>query len=354
MNKMTNIHLPDILMKFFQNSLDKIFIFDRHSQIIALNDAAKNILPNDVFNELISGHTKAICTVCEGYTTEDEMQTCQSCYLFDREDDINSFQVYLDTIDEGTVPYSASLQTIDNELAIRMLILRDVTEQMKTQEQLYQKLQMNRIIEAQENERKRISRELHDSFAQELLSLLVEIRLMKYVTKDQKVISHMRQAEDKLADLLEDIQHLSVELRPSALDNLGLEAAFRSHFKMIEKNYGLIVNFVSNIKEKRYSGTIETNIYRICQEAVLNALKYARVDEIYVHLIEKNDTLYLTVEDHGIGFVVEGKDPQGSGLGLYGMKERAELLHGLFSLHSMLNKGTIVKVEVPLLKEKEK
>src|SRR5690625_8022601 len=104
MNKMTNIHLPDILMKFFQNSLDKIFIFDRHSQIIALNDAAKNILPNDVFNELISGHTKVICTVCEGYTTEDEMQTCQSCYLIDRVDNIISFQVYFDTIDEDTVP----------------------------------------------------------------------------------------------------------------------------------------------------------------------------------------------------------------------------------------------------------
>lgn len=354
MNEMTQISLPNVLMKFFQNSSDKIFIFDRDTQILALNDAAKNILPDDVFKRLLSGQTKAICSVCEGYTSEDAMRTCQSCYLFDRSNDVHAFQVYFNTVDQEMVPFTASLQTIDPEEGIRMLILRDVTEQMKTQEQLYQKLQMNRIIEAQENERKRISRELHDSFAQELLSLLVEMRVLKYVTKEQKVVDKLRHTEEKLAHLLEDIQHLSVELRPSTLDNLGLEAAFRSHFKMIEKNYGLIVNFNSNVKEKRYSGAIETNIYRICQEAVLNALKYAQVDEIFVHLTEKNDSLYLIVEDHGIGFAIEEEDPQGSGLGLYGMKERAELIHGYFSIHSTLNKGTIVKIEVPLSKEKEK
>src|SRR5690625_4517503 len=116
---------------------------------------------------------------------------------------------------------------------------------------------MNRIIEAQENERKRISRQLHDSFAQELLSLLVDIRVMKYMTQEKSILAKMYDAERKLADLLEDIQHLSVELRPSTLDHLGLEAAFRSHFKMIEKNYGLTVNFVSNVKAKRYSGAVE-------------------------------------------------------------------------------------------------
>lgn len=350
---MTDLNLPNILMKFFQNSLDKIFIFDRHSQVIALNDAAKNILPNKTFHELVAGNSKAICVVCQGYTTTDELRTCQSCFLFERDDDIKSFQVYLDTIDQGIVPYSASFQTIDQKQGIRMLILRDVTEQMKTQEQLYQKMQMNRIIEAQENERKRISRELHDSFAQELLSLLVETRVIKYVTKEKDVLDQIQETEKKLANLLEDVQHLSVELRPSTLDNLGLEAAFRSHFKMIEKNYGLVVNFISTINEKRYSGAIETNIYRICQEAVLNALKYAQTDEIFVRLEAVNDTLYLTIEDYGVGFTVDENDPQGSGLGLYGMRERAELLRGVFFVHSRLNEGTRVSVEVPLSKGKE-
>src|SRR5699024_8360534 len=101
MNKTTDVHLPSILMKFFQNSLDKIFIFDRHSQVIALNGAAKNILPSNTFHELVAGNSKAICVVCQGYTTKDELRTCQSCFLFDRNDDIKSFQVYLDTIDLG-------------------------------------------------------------------------------------------------------------------------------------------------------------------------------------------------------------------------------------------------------------
>jgi len=174
---------------------------------------------------------------------------------------------------------------------------------------------------------------------------------MKYMTQEKSILAKMYDAERKLADLLEDIQHLSVELRPSTLDHLGLEAAFRSHFKMIEKNYGLTVNFVSNVKAKRYSGAVETNVYRICQEAILNALKYARVDEVKVKLLERDNYLYLTVEDDGLGFVVEENNPQGSGLGLYGMRERAELLKGTFSLHSIPNEGTIIEIEVPLSKE---
>src|SRR5690625_1279509 len=174
---------------------------------------------------------------------------------------------------------------------------------------------------------------------------------MKYMTQEKSILAKMYDAERKLADLLEDIQHLSVELRPSTLDHLGLEAAFRSHFNMIGKNYGLTVNFVSNVKAKRFSGAIETNIYRICQEAILNALKYAKVDEVKVELLERDNCLYLTVVDEGIGFVIEENNPQGSGLGLYGMRERTELLKGTLTLHSVLHEGTIINVEVPLSKE---
>ena len=91
----------------------------------------------------------------------------------------------------------------------------------------------------------------------------------------KSIVAKVRQTEGTLMRLLEDIQHLSVELRPSTLDDLGLEAAFRTHFKTVEKNYGLIVHFTSSIGSKRYEGEIETAVYRICQEAVLNALKYA-------------------------------------------------------------------------------
>src|SRR5699024_6503688 len=116
-------------------------------------------------------------------------------------------------------------------------------------------------------------------------------RVLKYMTKDQNIVEKVRKTEGTLTRLLEDIQHLSVELRPATLDDLGLEAAFRAHFKSIEKSYGLIVHFTSNIGTKRFEGEIETAVYRICQEAVLNALKYAEVDEVNVFLIEDKENL---------------------------------------------------------------
>src|SRR5699024_221127 len=98
---------------------------------------------------------------------------------------------------------------IDEQKEIRILILRDLTEQTKTEQQLNQKLHINGIIKAQEDERKRISRELHDSVAQEILSLLIEIRVIKYMTKEKAIIEKVRHSEKKLTNLLEDVQHLS-------------------------------------------------------------------------------------------------------------------------------------------------
>src|SRR5699024_1313165 len=99
--------------------------------------------------------------------------------------------------------------------------------------------------------------------------------------------------------LLDDIRHLSVELRPATLDDLGLEAAFRTHFKWVEKNYGLLVHFDSNLNAQRYEGEIEPVMYRVCQEALLNALKYADIDEATGRLFEKESVLTLQVIDEG-------------------------------------------------------
>ena len=142
---------------------------------------------------------------------------------------------------KAVIPYTASYQTIDEVNGIRVFMLRDLTKQFKTQEMLNQKIMTKNVIKAQEDERKRISRELHDGVAQEMLSSLVELRVLKYMNIDQDVLKKVQQTERSLMRLLDEIRHLSVELRPATLDDLGLEAAFRTHFKWIEQNYGLVV-----------------------------------------------------------------------------------------------------------------
>lgn len=147
--------------------------------------------------------------------------------------------------------------------------------------------------------------------------------------------------------LLSDIRNLSVELRPAALDDFGLEAAFRSHFKRVEQTYGLVIEYESRLPEKRYGSEIETVMYRVCQEAVLNALKYAQVDSVKVSLTENGGMLQLLVQDDGIGFQL-GDEPTGTGLGLFGMQERAELVGGTFSVDSETGKGTRIMLQVPV------
>src|SRR6185312_3302640 len=262
-----------------------------------LNSAAKLILNAEVLDRMVRGDVKAICMTCKGYTNEQELRTCQSCYMTNPKEDFTSFQVYLDTRDKGVIPYTASYQTVDMENEIRVFMLRDLTKQYKTQEILNQKRMTKSIIKAQEDERKRISRELHDGVAQEMLSSLVDLRVLKYMNIDQDVLKKVQQTEGSLMRLLDDVRHLSVELRPATLDDLGLEAAFRTHFRWIEKNYGLIVHFAAELEAKRYEGEIETVVYRVCQEAVFNALKYARTDEITVLIFEDGEYLHLEVKD---------------------------------------------------------
>ncbi|WP_203247513.1 sensor histidine kinase [Sporosarcina beigongshangi] len=351
MIRLADFQLSDLLLKMYNNSAEPIFFFDRYRKVISMNSAAELILDPEVLDRIAVGDNEAICLSCKGYTSEQELQTCLACYIKNPQQDLSSFQVYLDTKGKGVTPYTGSYQTIDEENGIRVFMLRDLTKQYKTQESLNQKMMMKNIIKAQEDERKRISRELHDSVAQEMLSSLVELRVLKYMNIDTEVMKKVQQTEGSLMRLLDDIRHLSVELRPATLDDLGLEAAFRTHFKWIEKNYGLVVHFTSELQSKRYGGEIETVVYRICQEAVFNALKYANTDEITVRLFEKGGYLKLHVVDEGQGFDLNANDPRGTGLGLYGMRERAALVGGDIIILSELGKGTIVRLEIPLTKE---
>ena len=350
MIRLDNFQLTNLLMKMYDNSAEAIFFFDGNRKIISMNTAAELILEPDVLERIAAGDSEAICMPCKGYTSDQELRTCLSCYIKNPQQDFSSFQVYLDTKGKGVIPYTGSFQTIDEENGIRVFMLRDLTKQYKTQESLNQKMMVKSIIKAQEDERKRISRELHDSVAQEMLSSLVELRVLKYMNVDTEVLKKVQQTEGSLMRLLDDIRHLSVELRPATLDDLGLEAAFRTHFKWIEKNYGLIVHFTAELHSKRYEGEVETVVYRICQEAVFNALKYANTDEITVRLYENDGYLKLLVADEGHGFELDVVHPKGTGLGLYGMRERATLVEGELTIFSDLGKGTVIRLEIPLSK----
>ncbi|EES75333.1 ATP-binding protein [Paenibacillus sp. MB22_1] len=344
-----SLNVPiELLQKQYEQSSDAIIFFDAQHRIMAMNPQAEKLLDRRVLEESADTEHNAFCFSCRGYTSEDEPMSCINCYLSNTKKDFSSFQLYLETKTKGVVPFSASFQTVDQESGVRVLILRDLTNPIMTQQMLNRNTMMKSIIKAQEDERKRISRELHDSVAQELISSLVDLRVLKYLNVQEEALQKIQQTEASLTRLLEQIRNLSVELRPASLDDLGLDAAFRSHFKWIEKNYGVVVRFVAELGGQRFNSEVETVVYRVCQESVLNALKYANVDEIDVRLFASEHTLELVVSDQGCGFNVNANDPKGTGLGIYGMKERAELVGGEITVTSQRGKGTTVHLRIPL------
>lgn len=337
-----------LLENMFINSAEPIFFFDAQGNVIAMNPAAESTLDSKALEQILVSDAKAFCLTCRGYTSTEELMSCVNCYLSNPASGLASFQVFLQTKDKKIMPYSASFQTIDPSTGTRALMLRNLTDQLETQETLYRNTMMKSTIKAQEDERKRISRELHDSVAQELLSSLVDLRVLKYLNVQEDVLQKIQQTEASLTRLLDQIRNLSVELRPASLDDLGLEAAFRSHFKRIEKSYGVIVHFHAGLDGVRFNNEVETVVYRIGQESIMNALKYADVDEITVRLFVSGHGLELIVADEGVGFNVHLRDPKGTGLGLYGMRERTELVGGMLAITSEPGKGTTVHLQIPI------
>lgn len=215
---------------------------------------------------------------------------------------------------------------------------------------------MSRIIQAQEEERRRISRELHDETSQALTSIIVGLRVLaegKHAPEEKSSILQMR---DLAVQTLEAVHHLAVELRPVLLDDLGLIAAVQKYAENYTKQYSLPVGLhVSRIHRERFPNEIETTIYRILQEALTNIAKHAQATQVDVTLAKQRGKIILVVADNGVGFEGEGKvDRNGyTALGIYGMRERLALLAGTFELKSSPGAGTTLIAEIPLRRRRK-
>ncbi|MGJ5712438.1 nitrate respiration regulation sensor histidine kinase NreB [Staphylococcus auricularis] len=336
--------LDQLLQRYYETTNEKIVFVDHEGKVIAMNDVAKEIISEDNNYGMMPN---AICNHCEGYTNEYALQSCVNCFLDTTTPNDSSFQVFVKTVDGTVQPFIATYKCIDETRRIYALTLLNISPQIERQEKIYQRQMISKTIAAQENERKRISRELHDSIVQEMLNIDIELRLLKYQQDFEKMTDKTDYIEGLMSNLIDSIRNLSVELRPSSLDDLGLNAAFKSYFKQIEENYGLLINYQSNTGKNRYDSEIETVVYRIVQEGVLNALKYAGVDQIEVSIQDMDTHLIAEVIDRGKGFNPHSR-PKGTALGLYGMNERAELVRGNVNIDTQLGKGTIITLDVPI------
>jgi signal transduction histidine kinase len=230
--------------------------------------------------------------------------------------------------------------------------LREEIAQRQWAEEAHRQV-LRRLEGAEETERGRISRELHDRLGQDLTALKLGLQLVKKQGPfTPSVQASIGQLENLADSLMRDIHRLAWELRPAALDDFGLDMALRRYTTEWAEHNGVTADFHSQgMETHRLPTEVETTLYRITQEALTNVLRHAKAQRVGVLLERRPDHVLLIVEDDGQGFDAQAalKEPGAHGkLGLLGMQERVILANGTIEIESAPGAGTTVFVRIPL------
>ena len=206
-----------------------------------------------------------------------------------------------------------------------------------------------RLIEAHEQERTWIARELHDDISQQLALVAMDLDRQKQDlhASAAKLGRDIRKSAKQVSDLVSDIYAMSHRLHSSKLDSLGLKAAAAGFCKELSKRHNVEIDFHAEGVPRQIPQGIALCLFRVLQEALQNATKHSRSKHFRVSLVGSLNEIYLTVSDPGLGFDPE-EALKGTGLGLTRMKERLRLVNGELSLSTQLDRGTTIRVRVPI------
>lgn len=207
-----------------------------------------------------------------------------------------------------------------------------------------------RLLTAQEEERRRISRDLHDDINQRLAMIVVELETLdQALPPDCNAIgTRLRSLQDNASELCEDLRHLAYQFHSSVLDDLGLPVALRRLVDDISMRTGLKGSFRSQAGKASIPQPVATCLYRIAQEGLSNVTKHANATGFEVELTRNDHEVTLSITDDGAGFDVSERTTERGTLGLVSMKERAHLVHGELEVESKLGQGTSVQARIPL------
>ena len=266
---------------------------------------------------------------------------------------MEQMRVRLETTLEDHRRWNEALEEMVEE---RTRELSTLYEQLQGREAMCKRL-LGKVLTAQEEERARLARELHDTIGQSLTAIImtttaVESSLPTAFASGKEKLTQVR---DIAAQALRDLRNLIFDLRPEVLDDLGLALALRSQIKKYLEPLGVKAQLRASGLKDQLPAEVETAVFRVVQEAITNIARHAQATEAHISLTRKDDRLIVRVEDNGIGFdpalvMEEGQ----KAWGLRGMEERITLLGGKFYIGSKPGQGTLVLAEVPLEQSPEK
>jgi two-component system, NarL family, sensor histidine kinase DegS len=257
---------------------------------------------------------------------------------------------------EGLFVFRPAVRSLNE--SIEQLILAEkravkMNEELARQKLREQKLRAASLIEGQEEERKRLSRELHDGLGQMLTALKFGIENIEHHTQlSDKGKKALEDLNTMVGQTIQETRTISFNLMPSVLNDFGIASALKLLVSQTASNTGINISFKSSLNGQRFHKNIEIGLYRIAQEGINNALKYAKGDTILVDLDTQKKFIYLTIADNGKGFSYNPKresfKPNSPENGISNMRERCHLLNGEIKINSKLGKGTEIKIKVPL------
>lgn len=265
-------------------------------------------------------------------------------------------------LNRRTLDLAASNRQLKKEIAQRQVVEKTLLKSEQQSRQLLEQSRLlqgqlkrlsHRVLSAQEEERKRISRELHDVIAQMLTGINVQLAILKTEAVDNtkgitRKISRTQRLVEKSVD---SVHRFARELRPAVLDDLGLIPALHSLMKSFSKKTGVHVSLTTFAALETLSSVKRTVLYRVVQESLTNITRHAQASRVEVSILKEGKAVCMQINDDGIAFDVEQvwQDRKSQHLGLLGMRERVEMVGGKFRIESRPGQGTSIHAQIPFV-----
>ena len=332
----------------FENAIEGIFQSSPDGRFISANPAMARMFGYDSTEELINDRRDI---EFQHYVDPERRRLFQK--LISEKGMVQDFELQAYRKDRSRIWISENVRAVRNESGTLMYyegIVEDITQRKQVEAERVELLR--RLVNAQEDEQRRISREMHDQMGQSLAALLLGLKALRSSVRDESATESIQRLQDITNRIADEMHSLIRELRPTALDDLGLQTALANHLEEWAESSTITIDFHSNgLLEQRLGSQLESTIYRIVQEAVNNVIKHANAQNVSIILEKRGNRVLVIIEDDGVGFDAEAllKTPAGNRrFGLLGMQERVALVGGLLSIESTPGIGTTVLVHIDI------
>ncbi|HJP93775.1 MAG TPA: PAS domain S-box protein [Pyrinomonadaceae bacterium] len=332
--------------ELFENARDAIYVHDLEGNYIRVNRAAEK-LSGYTRDEIVGHNFVEFLSAEHVFHVRDRF-----CAKLARQGE-TTYECDVITKDGRRIPIEVSSRAIyENGVIVGVQgTARDITERKVAQDAL--QMFSRHLIDAQEDERRRIARELHDQIGQVLTAVKMNLHTVQRVCGVSEAGSYIRDNIEAVDEALRMVRDLSVDLRPPILDDLGLVTALRWYVERYRKRTGLEVQVSIELtdQDERLPRDLETACFRIAQEALTNIVRHARATQVSLQLAKDGNVLMLSVKDNGVGFdpkSLRTRAPRVATLGLISMQERAHTAGGTIEIESAVSRGTEVRFRLPL------